>query len=140
MTKVKTVISAGVSRTSNGKVNFEISDHHSGDRIINIEFTLEELGLLITGLHGVKGIADVHTDANIAKKRETLSVTCDKQPSGDKVGQKAIVRDHFENEYLPLGYLLHSDGTSTQQPTQLHQYSVKRYVPVEDVLDVERYY
>jgi hypothetical protein len=140
MTKIKTVVSAGISRSSNGKIYFEISDHHSGDRIINIEFTPEELGLLLTGLHGVKGIADVYTDANIAKKRETLRVTCDKQPSGDKKGQRAIVRDHFENEYLPLGYQLQDDGTNTQQKIQLHQYIVKRYVPVEDVLDVERYY
>lgn len=138
MTKVKTVISAGVSRTSNGKVNFEISDHHSGDRIINIEFTAEELGLLLTGLHGVKGVADVHTGANIAKKRETMKVTCDKV--SNKITQKAVVRDHFEEEYAPLGYLLHDDGAGTQQPTQLHQYIIKRYVPVEDVLDVERYY
>ena len=139
MIKVKTVISAGVSRTSNGKVNFEISDHHSGDRIINIEFTLEELGLLLTGLHGVKGIADVYTDANIAKKREAMRVTCDKI-SDHKSPQRAMVQRHFEEEYAPLGYLLHDDGTRSQQPTQLHQYIIKRYVPVEDVLDVERYY
>ncbi|QYW06062.1 hypothetical protein KASIA_p018 [Shewanella phage vB_SspS_KASIA] len=138
MTKVKTVISAGVSIASNGKVNFEISDHHSGDRIINIEFTPEELGLLLTGLHGVKGIADVHTGENIAKKRETMKVTCDKV--SNKITLQAIVRDHSEEEYAPLGYLLHDDGTGTQQPTQLHQYIIKRYVPVEDVLDVERYY
>lgn len=139
MTKVKTVISAGVSRTSNGKVNFEISDHHSGDRIINIEFTPEELGLLLTGLHGVKGIADVFTGANIAKERETLRVTCEKDTT-NKSSQEKVVITHFEENYAPLGYLLHDDGTRTQQPTQLHQYSIKRYVPVEDVLDVERYY
>lgn len=139
MAEIKTVVSAGLSRTSSGKINFEVSDHHSGDRVLNIEFTPEELGLLITGLHGVKGIASVYTGANIAKKRETMKVTCDKVPT-NKDTQKAIVRDHFEEEYLPLGYQLHDDGTSTQQPTQLHQYIIKRYVPVEDVLDVERYY
>lgn len=139
MTKVKTVISAGVSRTSNGKVNFEISDQHSGDRIINIEFTLEELGLLLTGLHGVLGVADVHTGANIAKKREIMKVTCDKDTT-NKSSQGKMVRTHFEEEYAPLGYLLDDDGTGTQQPTQLHQYIIKRYIPVEDVLDVERYY
>lgn len=138
MTKIKTVVSAGISRTSNGKINFEISDHHSGDRVTNIEFTAEELGLLLTGLHGVKGVAEVHTGANIAKKRETMRVTCDKL--SNKITQQAIVRDQIEVDYAKLGYLLHDDGTGTQQPTQLHQYIIKRYVPVEDVLDVQRYY
>lgn len=87
----------------------------------------------------MKGVADVHTGANIAKKRETMKVTCDKV-SGHKSVQRLMVQKHFEEEYAPLGYLLHDDGTGTQQPTQLHQYIIKRYVPVEDVLDVERYY
>lgn len=87
----------------------------------------------------MKGVADVHTGANIAKKRETMKVTCEKDTT-NKSSQEKVVRTHFEEEYAPLGYLLHDDGTGTQQPTQLHQYIIKRYVPVEDVLDVERDY
>lgn len=138
MNEVTTVVSMGMSRTSKDKVSLEISDEHSGDRILDIEFTLEELGLMITGLHGVKGIAEVFTDANIAKKRETLRVTCDKMPN--KITQRVFVREHFEENYAALGYQLHDDGTTSQQQTQLHQYIIKRYVPVENVLDVERYY
>ena len=139
MNKTDTVVSVGVSRTSNNKVNLEISDNHSGDRVIQVEFCLKEFGLLMTGLHGVKGEAAVFTDANIAKKREIKQVQCDKVQGG-KDAQKAFVKEHFKKEFSDAEWAISDDGTRSQQNNFYHNYTVKRYVPVEDVYNVERYY
>lgn len=139
MDKTNTVVSVGVSRTSNNKVNLEISDNHSGDRVIQVEFSLKEFGLLMTGLHGVKGEAAVFTGANIAKKREIKQVQCDKVQGGKDV-QKAFVKEHFEKEFSCTEWTISDDGTRSQQNKSYHNYTVKRYVPVEDVYNVERYY
>lgn len=124
-------------------VSLTIHDEHSGDQVMEIEFSLKEIGLLITGLHGVKGIATVNTATNIAKKRETERVFCEKvtsYKSNRKDDQRVAVIEDFEEKYEQHGYSLQSDGTTTQQPTDKHEYIIKKYVPVENPLDVERYY
>jgi hypothetical protein len=94
----------------------ELSDTHSGDTIMKVEFTLEELSLLITGLYGVKGVAEVFPSANLAKKRETTYVSCEKVSSlSDKGTQELFVKDAFEEKYAHLGYELQSTGVTSQQ-------------------------
>lgn len=142
MSKIETVVNMSLSRTNKGVVLLSIEDEHSGDRILDIDMSLEELSLLITGFGGVKGAAKFFSGSNIAKKREVKSVTCDKTPSFSKQDQKELVQEHFENNIVPLneGWVIHDDGTRSQQNSKDHRYILKRYVPVEDVYDVERYY
>lgn len=135
----QTVVNMGMSRSSNGTVELRIEDQHSGDRILNISMSLEELGLLITGLHGVKGEADVYP-ANIAMKREVREVYCNRTDSYDKDDQRIIVQSDFLTNPELDGWQLHNDGCDTQQRGDRHKYTVKRYVPVENPLEVERYY
>jgi len=137
MKKINTVVSLGLSRASNDDVHISISDEHSGDRILNISLSVKELGLLVTGLHGVKGVADVF-EANIAKQRITKTVLVD-------CTHGEIVEDLVQNDYTKYyerdGWVIHSDGVRTQQPlVGKHNYIIKKYVEVEDVLNVERYY
>lgn len=135
----QTIVSMGMSRCSNGIVELRIEDQHSGDRILNISMSLEELGLLVTGLHGVKGKADVYP-ANIAMKRKVQEVYCDRIGSCNKDDQRHEVYNDFSSYYELNGWELHSDGCSTQQRGERHKYIIKRYVSVENPLETERNY
>ena len=101
----------------------------------------EELGLLVTGLHGIKGEAKVF-DANIAKERQVEIVFCDKVDwEGGKELQKVTVEQHFlESKYSKDGWEIQDHGTSSQQNQEKHKYVIKRYVDVENPLETERYY
>lgn len=139
MAEVKTVVSAGLSRTNNNKVRLELEDEHSSDVIIYVEFSLEEFALLVTGLHGIKGKAEFNTKANIAKKRETQRVSCAKVGYDKEVQRKEVLKDFKEN-HEQYGWELHCDGVNSQQNGSEHIYSIKRYEDAEDPLEVERYY
>ncbi len=138
----KTVVSVGISRDNRNVVTLQIEDAHSGDNIIKVDFSLEEIGLLLTGLHGVKGVATYNELAHIAMNREVKKVSCDKVPYAlsRKEDQINIVNKDFITTWEPLGWSLQNDGCSSQQNDNLHNYTIKRYVPVDDVLNVERFY
>jgi hypothetical protein len=139
MTPIKSVASISLSRCNQGSVRLQIEDQHSGDRILEINMTPEELGLLITGLSGIKGKMDYFPNAMIGKKRKIIHETCDKVV-GDKEGQIQAVQDDFLSKYNIGTHSIQSNGVGTQQPNKQHQYIVKYYEDVEDVLDVKRYY
>lgn len=132
-----TVVSMGLSRCSSGKVVLQVEDAHSGDLMLKVDMTTEELGLLITGLHGVKGSAEVFTDANIARERTIMRVTC---PKVSRNEQLKCVEDDFGSRFAPDGWEIQSDGTSSQQDGVDHGYVIKRYERVQDVSNVDRYY
>ncbi|AUR87426.1 hypothetical protein NVP1101O_015 [Vibrio phage 1.101.O._10N.261.45.C6] len=136
----KTVVSMGLSRTSRNMIVLEISDEHSGNRIIEVEMSLKEMGLLVTGLHGVKGEAEVHPLANIAQKAVTEPVFCDKV-FGDKDKQCTIVHTDFL-QYKEFGWELWDDGLRSQQNGERHKYTIRRYedIPEDEVLKAKRYY
>lgn len=142
MGKIKTVANLTCSRGSSDNIGFIIKDEHSRDKILELTIPLKEFALLVTGLGGVKTKCELDTDANIAKKRIIERVHCEKVylSSGGKQGQKDLVQQHFEEHIRPLqeGWEIHSDGTTSQQRGDKHEYVIKKYVPVENVLDVER--
>lgn len=142
MKKIETIVNMSLSRTSRDSIRFSVEDEHSSDRILEICMTPKEFALLVTGLSGIKGTAEIFPEANIAKKREVKRATCEKTSYTSKQDQKDLVQEHFENNILPLheGWEIKDDGTTSQQRGKEHEYILKRYVPVEDVYDVERYY
>lgn len=139
MNPIKSVASISLSRCNQGSVRLQIEDQHSGDRILEISMTPAELGLLITGLSGIKGEMDYFPNAMIAKKRKIIPETCDKVV-GDKGGQIQVVQEDFLSKYNIGTHSIQNNGVGTQQPNKKHQYTVKYYEDVEDVLDVKRYY
>ena len=144
MGKIKTVANLTCSRMNSGVIKFNISDEHSGDNILELSMSLKEFALLVTGLGGIKAECDIDPDANIAKKRITERAHCDKVLAYKdmKQAQKDLVKQHFEENILILndGWEIHSDGTTSQQNNNKHEYIIKKYAPVEDVLNVERWY
>jgi hypothetical protein len=139
MKSIKSVSSITMSRCNQGMVRIQIEDQHSGDRILEINMTPNELGLLVTGLSGIKGEMDYFPEAVIGKRRKIIRETCDKV-SADKDAQVQAVQDDFLSKYNTDTYSIQSNGIGTQQPHKYHQYVVKYYEDVEDVLDVKRYY
>lgn len=142
MNTQQTVVGMSMSRDSNNRIRFSVDDSHSGDTIIKVDMSLEEFGLMVTGLHGVKGIAEFYPDCNVAKKRETKTVMIDvdkfNTPKETIVG---MVHKDFAEKYEPDGWELHSNGTRSQQNVSgKHCYVIKRYEPVENPLEVERFY
>lgn len=134
-----TIVSMGMSRSSGrDTVLLQVEDEHSGDRIMEVSLSLKELGLLITGLHGVKGTATIF-DANVAKKRETKRVYCNKVESYNKEVQRQAVQEDFL-QYKEWGWVMQSDGCSSQQNKERHEYVIKRYIDVENPLECERHY
>lgn len=141
MAEIKAVVSSGMTRNSRGNVTFSLNDEHSGDRILEVQYTLEEFATLITGLYGTRGIATVYDNAHLAMKRETKTVFCEKVDYfgiDRKSKQRDAVLADFENNYKISGWELHGDGCSSQQNSDKHQYHIKRYVPVENPLVVEK--
>lgn len=141
MNKTQTVVNMGMSRTNRNMVELSISDEHSSDLIARIEMSLQDFALLVTGLHGVKSKAEVFEQAHIAKKRETLSVDSGigtYEYSSNLMPQ--LIEKHFKENYAEDGWFLQSDGAGTQQRNKTHFYVIKRYVDVENPLEVERFY
>ncbi|APC44485.1 hypothetical protein [Pseudoalteromonas phage PH357] len=139
MKKIETVVNMSLSRTSRGNIRFSVEDEHSSDFILEVNMSTEDFALLVTGLGGIKSKAEVYPEANIAKKREIKSVTCEK--TWEKDVQREIVQKDFEDKgYSEEGWEIHDNGLRSQQYGKEHKYSLKRYVPVEDVYDIERYY
>lgn len=138
---MKTVVSVTLTRSSDNLCNLILEDSHSGDKIIQAEFSLEELALLITGLSGVKGVAEFNQDCNIACKRETKTVSIEVDSYLDKRILESMIENDFHSKYAKEGYVLQGNGLNSQQNTRgVHRYVIKKYVPVENPLEVERFY
>ncbi len=142
MNTIKTVANLTCSRRNSGTIGFTVEDEHSGDKILELTIPLKEFALLVTGLGGIKSECEINPNANIVKKRVIEKVSCDRSIHYSKQDQKDLVQQHFEDYIAPLneGWEIHTDGTTSQQNGKKHQYVIKRYTPVENVLDVERYY
>ncbi len=141
MSMKKTVVSMGLSRASNKMVRLEIEDELSRQGIVSVEFSLEELGLLVTGLYGVKGVAKVGESGNIGKRAVTKTVTCEKSKELSKEHQLKLVLEDFK-QYEQLGWVLKDDGLRSQQNVGKHTYIIRSYEDVGDITikDIEKYY
>lgn len=134
MNNVKTIGSISIRRSSEDAVYIRIEDDHSGDRILEMELTLENYGLLLTGLGGIKGEMVVNKDAHVAMEREGKRVVVPEiKKYQDKELTAKLVTEHFMNTELPAeGWILSDNGTRSQQNNPKgYEYIVKRYVPVQ---------
>lgn len=139
MNNKQTIAKVGLSRDNRNSVNIVIEDGHSGDRILSLSLGLTEYALFSTGLHGVESICEFNEDANIACSREVERISINTFAT-DKEELRKIVEKDFVKNYLHDGWVLHSDGTNSQQKHGYHQYIIKRYKPVEDPLTIEDKY
>lgn len=144
----ETVFKLGMSRNSNNQVTISVLDAHSGDLVLKAVMELDQTALFLTGLHGVTAAGQFNEEAVITKKRETKKVTCERvsMMDGGKQVQKDKVLSDFNNVWfdptVPYedAWRIQSDGTSSQQRGDKHEYIIKRYVPVEDPTVCERGY
>lgn len=122
------------SGLGNNHFNLRVEDAHSGDTILNIEMSLEDLGKLVTGKNiTIKG--DMYQQANIAKKRVVHKVNVEKV--FDKDEQKSIVVQDFEERFKGEGWELFDTGITTQQPNKHHTYTIVKYEVVDNPLEKE---
>jgi len=138
---MKTVANMSLSRDNKNNILLTIEDGHSGDRVIRINMDTHDFAMLVTGMSGIKGVAEYNEKANIAKKREVkkVSIDIDGRLSKDQMSD-LVDKDYIEN-YALDGWVLHNNGATSQQNTQnKHNYTIKRYVDVENPLEIEKYY
>lgn len=139
----KSVANVSLSRTNDDTIELTIKDEHSHDNVMKLSFTTHELGLLITGLCGVKPMMEFNEKAQIAKVREIQTVTVEDGGGHSREQLKFIVNNDFTVYHNHSGWELHDDGTTRQQPNfGSHNYVIKRYNDVDEseVLNVEKYY
>lgn len=142
MSKIKTIGSISISRSSNKLVYIAIEDEHSSDTILEIELTLEDFGALVSGMGGMKGLMSVYTDANIATERLVKKVIAESIPKYQHI--KDNVREQVEQHFLTTpfaqdGWEILNDGTRSRQDNKHgYEYSIVKYVPVEDPTKLSR--
>lgn len=136
MSKIKTIGSISISRSSNKLIYITVEDDHSGDTILELELSLEEFGGLVTGMGGTTGLMSVYTDANVAKKRLTKRVVTDSIPkvTHDKNNARKLVEQHFlTTPFTEDGWEILNDGTRSRQDNKNgYEYTIVKYVTVED--------
>lgn len=142
MSKIKTIGSISISRSSNKLIYITIEDDHSGDTILELELSLEEFGGLITGMGGTKGLMSVYTDANIAKQRLVKKVIAESIPRYQHIKEDVSeqVKQHFlSTPFAKDGWEVLNDGTRSRQDNKHgYEYSIVKYIPVEDPTKPER--
>ncbi len=114
-----------------------IEDSLSGLRVAEIVMEPEEFAEAVTGMGMCRAewrfsptqfVAD-----NIGKIRETMQVKCPKVNSYDKEEQTFAVEDHYQKGgFAKDGWMIHSDGTGSQQPGPEHRYLLYRFVEPGD--------
>lgn len=126
----QTTGSITISRTNQDLVMIRIKDDKSLLPVVDMELSLENYALLITGLGSIKGELSVFDNyESVAKERETKTITMPRVQSYDKKVIADAVVVHFKCLPEALeGWMIHSDGASTKQMGEVHKYSIKRYV------------
>ena len=127
-----------ISRRSNtkgeGGVAISIDDEASGLKIVEVQMELTEFAEVSTGLGYCKAEyrfkPNSFTVENIDKTREVKNIFVDRAGGAydkDKVAE--IIKKHIEDSgELIDGWMLHDDGTRSQQHGDKHRVSLKRFV------------
>ncbi len=148
MARIETTVRMGISRSNQGHMSIEIHDEHSGELIADLQMSAKELGLLVTGLHGVKATGVVESEPVLAKRRvckeefceRVDGEFCERVDGRDKIKQHDVVVADMMAKYPNGDVFLQNDGTTSKQSGDKHRYMVKWYEDVEDPFEVDRYY
>jgi hypothetical protein len=122
-----------ISRTNHDEIFIKIDDDTSGLRVVEVMMSPSDFARAITGLSSCNGefhfTPTAFTAANIGKVRETDSFFVRKSDGYSKEAQAAIVYEEFEKSGLAeAGWMIHSDGTGSQQPHDTHRATIYRFV------------
>ena len=102
-------MSVSICRTNSNMekdyVSIEIKDSLSSSSFLKLKMSMEEFGLMMTGLSCCQAEGEVRNISNIGKKMEhtTLLVTLDKDPGFDK---RKEVATKAAKEQCPEGWIL----------------------------------
>lgn len=126
--------SVTISRNSNDEVNLRIHDGASGIEFVDIQLTLENYAMLITGLSRVEATGEVRGLDKVGKTRviEKRSVVCPIGGYDKKVFQQWMI-DNCQEEGWELDSYLGSQSSMAlnDKGERVLNYSVTKYVGVE---------
>jgi hypothetical protein len=123
--------SVSISRNSNDQVNIRIHDSASGAEFVDIQITLENYALLITGLSRVEATGDVRGLDKVGKQKviEQRSVVCPLDGWDKKVFRHWLIENCQEEGWELNSYLDSQTSVSNNKDgTKTLNYSVVRYV------------
>ena len=125
-----------ISRNNHNMVTIRIEDEDSRNQVVAVEMDLESYGKLLTGLAHVPAQVthSIHPDDawKLGKKKITERVEVDTNGVYRKDEIKEMVRqDHALRGLYEDDWFIYSDGTTTQQRGNLHQYIIAKYVDPE---------
>jgi hypothetical protein len=124
--------SVSISRNSNDQVNIRIHDSASGTEFVDIQMTLENYALLITGLSRVEATGDVRGLDRVGKHRviEQRSVVCPLVDVWDKKVFRQWLIENCQEEGWELNSYLDSQTSvsNNKDGTKTLNYSVVKYV------------
>jgi len=130
----KVTISNRRGHDSGSVIAITITDDSSGLQIVEVEMSPENFVECLTGLAYAPAtflsLIDKKIYENVGRKRETKTIFVDK-PSlyADAESRKKEVLKSVEGSgELRDGWMLHSDGIGTQQPTDRHAVVLYRFV------------
>lgn len=109
-----------------------VTDGSSGLRIVEVEMDLSDFAACVTGLAAspacLKFSPSQYGAERFGKKKVVERVTCERAIPGEKDVQRQAVSTHFAANYLPTGWELWDDGTTSQQRGDHHAYVICKYV------------
>ncbi len=123
-----------ISRDSRDNVNIRIHDNASGIEFVDIQMTLENYAMLITGLSRVDATGEVRGLDKVGKQRitEARSTVCPIKGYDKKVFQQWLI-DNCQEEGWELNSYLGSQSSMglDKDGERVLNYSVTKYV--EDI-------
>lgn len=123
--------SVTISRNSNDEVNLRIHDSASGIEFVDIQLTLENYAMLITGLSRVEATGEVRGLDKVGKTRiiEKRSVVCPLGGYDKKVFQQWLIDNCQESGWELDSYLgSQSSMAVNDKGERVLNYSVTKYV------------
>lgn len=143
LTKGATVtISKQGNQAGSGSFCIKIEDEASRETVVEVYMGLADFAEALGGLGCVKAnyihLVSSKEHKRLGKGKETKSVSFPKELYKDvsyserREYIRGIISELLENREDLKGWSLWSDGASSQQPTENHQFIVARWVEVEE--------
>lgn len=122
-----------ISRNNHDEISIEIIDESSGLHIIKVHMTPDQFAKAVTGVSfqhaDITNPPTEYIVNNIGKSRETKDFIVDKVKSYKEEDQQDAVMASFNSSGLSAdGWELFDDGTRSQQPTDRHRATIRRFV------------
>jgi len=136
MKEAKVTITRRGSNKGDGQVSISIEDRLSGLLITEVLMDLSEFAESITGLTMCKGefrfMPNQFVVDNAGKKRETKRILVEKPNAFEKEKAKEEVRKAVDKSgELKEGWMIHNDGTGSQQNGSKHQVVLYRFTEMK---------